>query len=165
MRAACGGTSAARRRWRRAARSSNASVRPWRSGASRKARRVVATASVLKSTVSMSRSIGAVASGASRLVERLNAGVPFIGWPCGPFPMGGVRRDSRYTDSVHGVAPFYEALGATSGRKLHTGRCGGVARTATDEKDRASNCVGSARRRAGNVWLGDSGVVDRSNFP
>src|SRR5918996_4297473 len=40
---------------------------------------------------------------ARRIGERLDAGVPFIGWATGPLPMRGVRRDSRHTDACHGV--------------------------------------------------------------
>ena len=61
----------------------------------------------------------AVASGASRLGERVNTGVPFVGWPLGPFPMRGVRGDSRYTSSVHGVL-LSDALWANEGRKRST---------------------------------------------
>src|SRR4030095_8955462 len=60
--------------------------------------------------------VGAVASGASRLGERVNTGVPFVGWPLGPFPMRGVRGDSRYTSSVHDVL-LSDALWANEGRK------------------------------------------------
>src|SRR4051812_554445 len=70
----------------------------------------------------------AVASVASRLVERFNARVSLIGWALGPFPMGGVRSDSRHTESLHGECSFLRAPEGAVVRKLHTGRCGGVAR-------------------------------------
>jgi hypothetical protein len=38
---------------------------------------------------------------ASRLVERVDAGVPFVGWARGPFPVSGVRRDSGHTCTGH----------------------------------------------------------------
>src|SRR5690606_33549132 len=63
--------------------------------------------------------VRAVASGASRLGERVNTGVPFVGRPLGPFPMRGVRGDSRYTSSVHGVL-LSDALWANEGRKRST---------------------------------------------
>src|SRR5690606_10959335 len=44
----------------------------------------------------------AVASGASCLVERLDARISLIGWAVGPFAMGSVRSDSRHTESLHG---------------------------------------------------------------
>ena len=45
----------------------------------------------------------AEAPGARRVVEGLNAGVPFVGWTRGPFPVSRVRGDSRHTCSSHGV--------------------------------------------------------------
>src|SRR2546428_13854753 len=45
----------------------------------------------------------AEATCARRIVERLDAGVPLIGWATGPLPMRGVRRDSRHTGACHGV--------------------------------------------------------------
>jgi len=44
---------------------------------------------------------GATAPGAGRVEELLNACVALVGWPPGPFPMGGVRIDCRYTLTVH----------------------------------------------------------------
>jgi len=49
---------------------------------------------------------GAVASGAGRLVERVDRGVPFIGRAQGPFAMRGGRRHSRDTSPGHVSAPF-----------------------------------------------------------
>src|SRR5207244_7832604 len=48
-------------------------------------------------------------------VERVNAGVPFIGWARCPFPMSRVRRDSGHTTPGHIGAPFSVALGRRGG--------------------------------------------------
>ena len=45
----------------------------------------------------------AVAACASRLVERVDASVPFIGWARGPFPVSHVCRDSGHTTPGHRV--------------------------------------------------------------
>src|SRR5688500_14218793 len=44
-----------------------------------------------------------LAACASGFVERVNAGVPFIGWARGPFPVSRVRRDSGHTSPGHMV--------------------------------------------------------------
>src|SRR3954453_23924265 len=49
------------------------------------------------------------------LVERVNAGVPFIGWARCPFPVSRVRRNSGHTTPGHVGAPFSVALGRRGG--------------------------------------------------
>ena len=88
---------------RRAARSSSASERRVRPDVSRSASVVGSTASVLKSHGLDGALFGAEAPCASRIVERVDAGVPFIGWARGPFPVSRVRGDSRHTYPVHVV--------------------------------------------------------------
>src|SRR5512138_3378816 len=77
----------------------------------------------------------AVAPGASRIVECFHAGVALIGWPCGPFAMGGVRSDSRHTKSLHGECSFLRAPGgAVEGRSSTPGGVEGWPGPATGEK-------------------------------
>src|SRR5438067_3014741 len=70
------------------------------------------------------------ASCAGRFVERVNAGVPFIGWARGPFPVSGVRSDSGHTTPSHMVLLATGPEGVRW-KQLQVGRRGGVARTAT----------------------------------
>ena len=74
-----------------------------------------------------------LATCASGLVERVDAGVSFVGWARGPFPVSGVRRDSGHTSAGHMVL-LSTGPGASSGNGSYVGRRGGVARTATAKR-------------------------------
>src|SRR5690606_28043397 len=62
-----------------------------------------------------------LATAACGVMKRRNAGVPFVGWPGGPFPMGGERGNSRHKCSVHGVL-LVSARWAVEGRTGSTSR-------------------------------------------
>src|SRR5205085_8885243 len=71
-----------------------------------------------------------LATCASGLVERVDAGVSLVGWARRPFAMSGVRADSGHTSAGH-IVLLSTGPGASSGNGSYAGRRGGVARTAT----------------------------------